>query len=785
MYDFRLVFSRLFRVTIHKRLIVPLTVSLIVVGGSTSHAVTSRAFTNSEIAIQKAYIAYYGRPADVEGLRYWSQRLDEEKNLDALIQAFGVSTEFQDRFGSLSNTELINNIYQQLFGRDPDVAGRDFYTGELDNGRMTLQSFALDVINGALNEDINIVNNRLEASNYLVTQLEELGLNAPELTTDSTVSIIKTVTKDALTVGSAKNQITTLLPAGSEIYGQIFAVTKTEDSNDGGCDADCSLREALLAADSNPGLDLVVLPPGKYILSLIDEFDSSELVIQDSVHIRGSGMDNTIVDGNGRARIFQNDPFKTGVNTHLLYLTIQNGSSTYGGGLVNYSGMSLTGVRVTGNVGNNGAGILNVGNLTMNFCEVTANKALAQADVIIGFGGGIWNDNGAQLTMNDSQVKQNSARYNGAGIYNAEAKLTVMRTIFSGNQAEGVGGALENYGDLSMEDITFVENQANDGGGLSNQNNGTAVIRKAIFSKNKAVGVDLGGGAALFNYKGAVSIYDSVFTENAAYGEGGGAIETNGNVMEIFNSKFSNNQAIWHDPQYLPSDTSPGFGGAILIIADTKVTIEDTTIENNTSGTSGGGIYSDLRTDVTLTNVTVDHNTAQRNYGGGIYTEGDLTLIDSAVTHNTSKEHAGGIGTGHGVLTLRNSRVSDNVSDNGGGLGNFNNGSVLLEQTEIKDNKALVGFGGGVLIDIGTTFDMDGGSITGNSAVYGGAISINQPDGTVILDGVTIDGNTAVSDGEFMVNFGIAKVQNSVINGSCTQHLPIENLGGNSGAGCF
>ena len=36
-----------------------------------------------------------------------------------------------------------------------------------------------------------------------------------------------------------------------------FTVTKTADTNDGACDADCSLREAIIAANAAVGADVI------------------------------------------------------------------------------------------------------------------------------------------------------------------------------------------------------------------------------------------------------------------------------------------------------------------------------------------------------------------------------------------------------------------------------------------------------------------------------------------------------------------------------------------------
>ena len=57
---------------------------------------------------QTLYVAYYGRPADRAGLNYWADEIDAN-GVDAMVNAFGNSAEFEARFGNLSNEQLINN----------------------------------------------------------------------------------------------------------------------------------------------------------------------------------------------------------------------------------------------------------------------------------------------------------------------------------------------------------------------------------------------------------------------------------------------------------------------------------------------------------------------------------------------------------------------------------------------------------------------------------------------------------------------------------------------------
>ncbi|MCX7823506.1 MAG: DUF4214 domain-containing protein [Syntrophobacterales bacterium] len=121
--------------------------------------------------VQRAYIAYYGRPADPGGLDYWSRRLANEGSLSSIMQEFGNSQEFRDRFGRLSYPELVNNIYLNLFNRNAEEAGKQFYVNKLQRGEMTLQTIALNILYGAENEDKTTIENKVEVAKYFTQQI--------------------------------------------------------------------------------------------------------------------------------------------------------------------------------------------------------------------------------------------------------------------------------------------------------------------------------------------------------------------------------------------------------------------------------------------------------------------------------------------------------------------------------------------------------------------------------------------------------------------------------------
>jgi hypothetical protein len=158
--------------------------------------------------VQKAYVAYYGRPPDPGGQAYWARRMDDEGgSLKAVIEAFGISAEFNRRYGGLDNTRLVTKIYQQALGRDPDQGGLNWYVNELLAGRRTLQTITLDVVNGATTApDSTVVANKLDVAAYYTAKV---AAGCPYGTEQDGVNSLSGVTAISATVIAAKAAIDT------------------------------------------------------------------------------------------------------------------------------------------------------------------------------------------------------------------------------------------------------------------------------------------------------------------------------------------------------------------------------------------------------------------------------------------------------------------------------------------------------------------------------------------------------------------------------------------------
>lgn len=222
------------------------------------------------------------------------------------------------------------------------------------------------------------------------------------------------------------------IPAGAE----VFIPTTTSDSADGSCEIDCSLRDAITAANQSPGFDAIVLGPGTYQLGTTapseDQNASGDLDILDDLAIIGASAEKTSIAGSFE-RVFD---VHAGATVEIAGVTIRNGKTQV-----------LTG---------NGGGIRNAGQLTLSRVHVTGNQAEG------GAGGGIFSSGASSsLTVVKSAITGNTAASLGGGIA-LDGPLTLTDSTLSGNSAGGSGGGIYAFdnSDAEIANVTITGNQA-------------------------------------------------------------------------------------------------------------------------------------------------------------------------------------------------------------------------------------------------------------------------------------------------------------------------------------
>lgn len=82
----------------------------------------------------RLYLGYFLRIPDYNGLDYWIRKVRAGTSLDVAASQFAGGSEFQRTYGTLDNEEYLVQIYNNLFDRDPDPSGLDYWLRRLDGG---------------------------------------------------------------------------------------------------------------------------------------------------------------------------------------------------------------------------------------------------------------------------------------------------------------------------------------------------------------------------------------------------------------------------------------------------------------------------------------------------------------------------------------------------------------------------------------------------------------------------------------------------------------------------
>ncbi len=268
-----------------------------------------------------------------------------------------------------------------------------------------------------------------------------------------------------------------------------FVVTTLADGFDGSCDADCTLREAVIAANLTAGADSILLSAGTHVLSSAganeDVSATGDLDLTDPAGVTwvGAGAGLTTVSAAGLGdRVLEVRPGAVGT---LQDLTLLGGSAAGGlGGNVRVRGaLTLTRVTVAGGSALDGAGahVDAAASLTLDQARISGNTAT-------GAGGGVLNL--GTLVATASLIDGNGAN-DGGGVDN-RLSATFTNVTFSGNGAAGPGGAYRQSASLAdgaLVHVTFVGNAAGDGGSAVHLESeaGVVTIRSSILG-------DAGGG---------------------------------------------------------------------------------------------------------------------------------------------------------------------------------------------------------------------------------------------------------------------------------------------------
>lgn len=104
--------------------------------------------------VQELYVAYFSRPADPKGLAFWVHNLENQiVTHDVIAASFAQTAEYKTAYFEVDKTVLVNEIYDNLFGRPAEQRGLDFWVNALETGAMTVDNMVTTVAAGAQGSD--------------------------------------------------------------------------------------------------------------------------------------------------------------------------------------------------------------------------------------------------------------------------------------------------------------------------------------------------------------------------------------------------------------------------------------------------------------------------------------------------------------------------------------------------------------------------------------------------------------------------------------------------------
>jgi CSLREA domain-containing protein len=277
-------------------------------------------------------------------------------------------------------------------------------------------------------------------------------------------------------------------------FSATYTVTKTADTNDGACDAaDCSLREAIAAANASADNDIIVFAPLFSASAQTITLAGTDLQINNNgtLTITGPTARVLTISGNNQSRIFTNNVDAT-TTISRMRLTGGNGVSSVqsgrAGAVYNNDGfLTLEFVAIEGNSAANGGGTNNAGAGSI----MTIRNSAISNNTATGAGGAMQNFSTSTLHLLNVTVNNNTCNTvnTGGGGIQANGTLTMSNVTFSGNSATGGdgGGIYYNGAGLTMNNVTVANNTAT-GGGSGGLHKSTSTlnanIRNSIFANN-------------------------------------------------------------------------------------------------------------------------------------------------------------------------------------------------------------------------------------------------------------------------------------------------------------
>ncbi|MEA3492753.1 MAG: DUF4214 domain-containing protein [Campylobacterota bacterium] len=148
--------------------------------------------------VAEIYVATFDRAPDTAGLDYW---VDTGMAIEHIAESFFDQDETREKYpDTLSDSEFVNTIYENVYNRGADPDGLTYWVNALESGSTSRANMIIAMVNGAQGTDQDILDNKTEVGLYFADKGALLSYN-------QSVEIMEDVTSNENTVDDAKAQV--------------------------------------------------------------------------------------------------------------------------------------------------------------------------------------------------------------------------------------------------------------------------------------------------------------------------------------------------------------------------------------------------------------------------------------------------------------------------------------------------------------------------------------------------------------------------------------------------
>jgi CSLREA domain-containing protein len=486
-------------------------------------------------------------------------------------------------------------------------------------------------------------------------------------------------------------------------------------------DGDCSLREAIVAANTDTevdacpaglGDDTIFLPKGTFAISIPgldeDQAQTGDLDLLESVTIQGAGIGETIIEGSMLDRVFDVQPDPDPIVIINEIMPDPNMVSDSVGEWLELFNPTDSDIDINGwTIKDDGSDSHLIDYGSPLFVPAGGYLVLAR-EYDPGFNGGVGvayqyagflldNTVDEVILLNGSLIEIDRVVYDDGATFPDPigATMSLIKPRLDNNVGANWCSATTSYGDgdlgtpgvandcipdptpnieVLLSGLTIKLGSNASGGGIRNK--GDLMLDRVVVENNI--------GSGILHLRGSLSLVDSGVHGNTAsgisafspsapllevsldgtdlQGNGSSGIDCINTVLDVLGGTIEEN----------------GFGG--IWGSGCRMDLDSVQITNNTTSGDGGGIMA-ANYAPTLTNTTVGSNTAE-GQGGGIYVWGmtgqELQMTGGSIMDNNAQDGAG-LYLAAGAATLDGVSVTENraLDFGGGAYVNVNNDAAL------------------------------------------------------------------------------------------------------------